>query len=231
MNIDYVVISSDDNPLYKDFYAIVAKQWYRLGFKTYYINITDTDEKIENQFGIIHKIKALDFVSTGFQAQVVRPFCCKFIQGNLLMSDIDMLPLQKEYFNKYAEELTEDNVIIYSGQPYTTISNYPMCYILSNSKNFLKYLDIHNIDFSDYCKMLINNYGEKWYTDESFMYHKLQLNKEKLVIKNRNSSDRIDRANWNYNLNMLKSKFYIDSHLLRPYSQYKKEIDELINSI
>ena len=83
MKIDYVVISSDDNSLYKDFYEIVAKRWNQLGLKVYYINITNEDQMIENEYGIIHKIKSIDGFSTGFQSQIVRLFSSNLIEGNL----------------------------------------------------------------------------------------------------------------------------------------------------
>lgn len=230
--IDYVIISSDDNPMYKDFYLIVAKRWLELGYKTYYLNISDTDEIIENEYGIIHKIKALDFVSTGFQSQVVRLFSSKFIEGNIMMSDIDMLPINGNYYNQYLNELTDNNVIIYSGQPYGDVPYYPICYVLSNSKNFRKYLNIDNISFSEYCRMLLNNYKEAWNTDENFMYDRFQNYRENLVIKNdRDFSRRIDRGNWNYNINLLKNGHYIDSHMLRPYKEHKSKIDKLAHEI
>ena len=230
-NIDYVVISSDDNPMYKDFYPIVAKRWLELGYKTYYLNISATDEIIENEYGIIHKIKALDFVSTGFQSQVVRLFSSKFIEGNIMMSDIDMLPINGEYYNQYLKELTDDNVIIYSGQPYGDVPYYPMCYVLSNSKNFRKYLNIDNINFTEYCKMLSDKYGEAWNTDENFLYDKLQKHLDKISLKNRDFSRRVDRGSWFYNIELLKNGHYIDSHLLRPYSIYSTHINTLIDSL
>ena len=232
MKIDYVIVSSDDNPMYKDFYPIVAKRWLELGYKTYYVNITDKDEIIENEYGIIHKIKSLDFVSTGFQSQVVRLFSSKFIEGNIMMSDIDMLPINGDYYNQYLNELTDDNVIIYSGQPYSDVPYYPMCYVVSNSFNFRRYLEIEDVNFSEYCKMLSDAYGQAWNTDENFMYDRFQNYKENLVVKNdRDFSRRVDRSNWNYNIELLKRGQYIDSHMLRPYNQYRIKIDELINEI
>jgi hypothetical protein len=232
MKINYVIISSDDNPMYKDFYTIVAKRWFDLGFKTYYVNITHIDEVIENEWGIIHKIKSLDFVSTGFQSQVVRLFASNFINGVILTSDIDMLPINVNYFKQYINELTSDNVIIYSGQPYGNVPYYPMCYVLSHSNNFREYLDIKDMSFSEYCKMLLNKYGQAWNTDENFMYNQFQNHSDKLIIKReRDFSRRIDRGNWSYNLDLLKSGHYIDSHMLRPYLQYKKYIDELIKHV
>jgi hypothetical protein len=229
--IDYVIISSDDNPMYKDFYPIVSKRWLELGYKTYYLNISDSDEIIENEYGVIHKIKALDFVSTGFQSQVVRLYSSKFINGNILTSDIDMLPINKDYYNQYNSELTSDNVIIYSGQPYGDVPYYPMCYVLSHSTNFVKYLDIENLDFVSYCRMLHQKYGEAWNTDENFMYDKFQNHIDKLIIKERDFSRRVDRGNWRYDINLLKDGYYIDSHMIRPYSVYKEQVDILLKNI
>jgi hypothetical protein len=222
--IDYVIISSNDDPLYKDFYPIVAKRWLEIGLKTYYINITDRDEIIENEFGIIHKIKSLDFVSSGFQSQVVRIFASKFFEGNMLTSDIDMLPLNREYYNQYNSELTDDNVIAFTGlHPY-----YPMCYVLSHTSNFRKYLEIEDLNFEEFCLMLNEKYGSKWNTDEHFMFDQFQKYLDKIVLKQRDLSRRIDRSFWTYDIRLLQSGYYIDSHLLRPYSQYKRHIDELL---
>lgn len=232
MKVDYVVISSDDNPMYKEFYEIVAKRWLDMGYKTYYINITDNDEIYENEYGVVHKIKSLDFISTGFQSQVARLFSSKFIEGNIMMSDIDMLPINSEYYNQYVNELTDSNVIIYSGQPYGNVPYYPMCYVLSNSKNFRKYLEIEDMNFSEYCKMLSDKYGQAWNTDENFMYDKFQNYKENLLVKSdRDFSRRIDRGNWVYNLELLEKGHYIDSHMLRPYKEYSFYIDKLIEQI
>jgi hypothetical protein len=231
MKVDYVIISSDDNPMYKDFYPIVAQRWLDLGYKTYYVNITDIDEISENEFGIIHKIKSLDFVSTGFQSQVVRLFCSNFFDGVMMTSDIDMLPVNGEYYKQYFDELTNKNVIIYSGQPYLDVPYYPMCYVLSHSSNFRKYLNIENISFSDYCKMLFDKYEEAWNTDEKFMYENLQNHLDKIIVKSRDFSRRIDRSNWNYNTDLLKRGHYIDSHMVRPYKDYSFYIDKLIEEI
>jgi hypothetical protein len=230
--IDYAIISSDDNPMYKDFYSVVAKRWNNIGIKTYYINITNVDEIIENEYGFIHKIKAVEGISTGFQSQVVRLFASKFIEGNLIMSDIDMLPINGEYFFSNAKELTKENVVIYTGQPYGNVPYYPMCYVLSHSSNFIKYLGIKDFDFKSYCQMLLNEYGEAWNTDEHFMYDRFQLHLDKLVVKNdRDLTRRVDRGGWGYDINMLKSGHYIDSHMLRPYMQYKQHIDDMIKII
>jgi hypothetical protein len=229
-NIDYIVISSNDDPLYKDFYPIISKRWKDLGYKTLYINITDKDDIEETEYGIIYSIKSLNFVPTGFQAQVARLFAPNLIEGVLLMSDIDMLPINGNYYKQYIPELTESNIIIYSGQPYGNVPYYPMCYVLAHSNTLKNCLDISNMSYSEFCKMLIIKYGEKWNVDENFLYDKI-MNKDNVVIKTRDFSRRIDRSNWAYDKTLLKDGHYIDSHLLRPYSSYKNRIDDLLQDI
>lgn len=227
--IDYVIISSDDNSLYKDFYPIVAKQWQKYNILTYYINITNNNSLIENEFGFIKNIKAVDFLPTGLQAQIVRYFASSFIDGNILTSDIDMLPLQRDYFTQYLNELTNDNVIIYSGQSYGNVPYYPTCYILSHTNNFKKYLQLDNKSFEEYCFILNNKYKQAWNTDECFLYDQLQHCLNKVVIKTRDFSKRIDRSNnSSYDINNLQNNYYIDYHMPRPYPEYKKQIDEII---
>jgi hypothetical protein len=42
---------------------------------------------------------------------------------------------------------------------------------------------------------------------------------------------RIDREDWSYDKEKLKSNYYIDSHMVRPLSKYYKEIKELVDVI
>jgi hypothetical protein len=43
--------------------------------------------------------------------------------------------------------------------------------------------------------------------------------------------NRIDRVLWRYDIETLKNGGYIDCHSLRPYTNYKEQVDKLINSI
>lgn len=231
MKIDYVIISSDDNPTYKDFYPIIAKRWFDLGYKTYYINITDIDDEITNDWGVIKKIKKIENIPTGFQSQVVRLFSFNLIQGNLLTSDIDMLPISRNYFNKSLLEYEENKILLLSGQPYDGVPFYPMCYVISNSDTMVKCLEIKDLSFEDYCNMLIQRYGVTWNTDENFLHSQLEKNKNMIKLMNRDFSNRIDRSDWQYDQEMLKNDYYVDSHLLRPFNKHKEEINKLINII
>jgi hypothetical protein len=45
------------------------------------------------------------------------------------------------------------------------------------------------------------------------------------------SGHRIDRTDWNYDIEKVKSGYYYDSHSIRPYKQHKEAIDKLINEL
>jgi hypothetical protein len=78
----------------------------------------------------------------------------------------------------------------------------------------------------------------QWYADERFSSEKIlkykQNNEESIILLKRNNGQngfRIDRSGWGYDPKLVKEGYYFDSHSLRPYHQYKNEIDKLVNLI
>jgi hypothetical protein len=66
------------------------------------------------------------------------------------------------------------------------------------------------------------------------MYLEEKLKKyegDKFIRLVRQGENRINRTNWIYNSGLIKLGMYYDCHSIRPYKQYKQEIDKLINYI
>lgn len=229
MNIDYVIISSDDNNLYYDFYPIVSKQWNKFGYKVFFAHITDTDSEIEEtEFGLYKKFKSIDNINSGFQSQVVRLFIPTLLKDkNFLISDIDMLPLNKDYFESKSKLVLEDKILIYSGQPYNDRPYYPMCYILGNGELLKKELKIES-NYKDFITKMTNYSNLDWNTDEKYFYQTTILSKNLVVLRDRDFNRRIDRSNWIYDINKLKNCDYIDSHMIRPYKSHEDQIKKII---
>jgi len=80
-----------------------------------------------------------------------------------------------------------------------------------------------------------NSSGGKWGHDEMYSTYKLlQYYKNGGKVETNMSippHKRIDRIQWNYDSLLVKNGWYIDSHLLRPYSQYKDHIDYLMSLV
>jgi hypothetical protein len=238
MKIDYVIVSTDNNPTYYEFWDVTKKLWYNLvGIKPILANITDNNNIIDNGDHIIHNIKSVDGVDSGFQSQVARMYITKYYQDYVcLTSDIDMLPLSKKYFTENIQNYNDDSLVIFSSDAYTNVNRYPICYNAAKGRLFDEILQLDE-SFEEYTKKLLS-YGWGWDTDELFFGMKVNSFKDqdKIIKLNRGwgngiALNRIDRSNWSYSTDQLIDQNYIDSHSLRPYSKHKTEIDKLINII
>jgi hypothetical protein len=230
-------MGSNDNPTYLDFWPVVSKVWKEVFKITPVLGlISDTDSDLyDDGNGLIKKFKSIKGVDSALQSQIVRIFLPKFLNGNSLLSDIDMLPLSKKYFIEQFHNFDDNKFYVLSSDNPECIEDnqYPICYNLGNKIMYEKIFDL-NKSWSDFV-IELNNMGNGWVTDQKFLFQKItQYESQKEIIKlNRGwnpwAINRIDRINWFYDKKMVISGEYIDSHLLRPYNNYRQQIDELIN--
>lgn len=239
MKIDYAIIGSNLNPMYLDFWPIVSKVWKK-NFNIIPVLGLICDQNsdfFEDEFGIVKKFKSIHGIDTGLQSQIIRHWLPKELTGNVIISDIDMLPLSKGYFVDQINDFDENKFYVMSSDNAECNANeeIPMCYNIANSKFYSKILDLDD-EWEQFATKL-NSMQFGWCTDQKFLWLKVkeQLSKdpESIVLLARGwgnyASRRIDRLGWFYDTNLVKDGFYIDSHLLRPYSSHKNQIDDLIN--
>ena len=233
MKIDYCLMGSTENPYYLDFWPVVSKVW-----KTKF-NITpvlglicnEDSDLIEGDYGIIKKIKKSPFSNPETQSQIIRLYLSKFLNGNCVISDIDMAPLSKKYFIDDISKFSDNDILIMSSHHSQTINTnqYPMCYVIGHTDIFNKIFKT-NLCWDDFVK---ESATHGWYSDQLFLYKSIQsygVDNVKFPYRSFNN-DRVDRSSWHYDENMVKNGEYVDSHLLRPYGMYSNEITKLIDLI
>jgi len=236
MTIDYSIVSTNENPTYKDFWEVVKPVWiHHVKINPILVNIGDSDDIIDHGDYVIFNIKKIDGVDTGFQSQISRLWVTKFFQDAVcLTSDIDMLPMSEKYFKDSVRNFNDDTLVIYSSDAYNSVKNrYPMCYNTAKGKTFTEVLELDKFkNFKDFCETLLNR-KQGWDTDELFLGESINKfhDQSKIIKLNRGWSSgqadkRIDRISWKFDKEKIHE--YIDSHLLRPYSSKKSEIDQLI---
>ena len=236
MKIKYAIMGSNMNPLYIDFWPIISKTWLEVfGIIPVLGLICDEDSDfISDGYGLVKKFKSIENVDDGLQAQIVRFYLPTLLDGICITSDIDMAPLSKEYFINKMKYLDENKFHVMTSDEPECLRNheYQMCYNIAKPENFIDVLKIDS-SWENYVLKLVNlKLG--WSTDQLYLYSMINSydKKEKIVLHNRGyngfANNRIDRAIWRYDPNMVINEYYIDSHLLRPYKQYKEEIDNLI---
>ena len=230
MKIHYSLMGSDMNPFYLDFWPVVSRVWKQKFNITPVLGlICDEDSDLyDDGYGLVKKFKPGNYFNIGNQSQLVRLYLSKFLSGNCIISDIDMIPLSKKYFIDDLKKFKkEDLIVMSSNHPMDGPNQYPMCYVAGNSTTFNKIFKT-DVSWNSFLGSIPDN---GWYTDQVFLYESINKYKSRnLKFPFRSFfNDRIDRSGWNYDENLLKNGHYIDSHLLRPYCEYKTQIDKLIS--
>lgn len=143
----HVITATDDNPDYFFFLPIVTKMWEKMGFQHHCVVIADPAKLTEAlRTAISHsKGAVLHFVNPnnvaqnfpGFQPWALAPLSrilagCLDIPKNdcVLTSDIDMLPIKQQWFDKIS--LEPNNIDIFGEDGATGgygNSRYPICYV------------------------------------------------------------------------------------------------------
>ncbi len=224
MKIQYALMSCNSNPMYLDFWPIVSKVW-KLKFNIHpvLIYVDEKEINLDKTFGTVIIKKPLKNFSLIFQSQFARIWYTQFFPNDTcITSDTDMIPLSSWFFIDRIKKINENEYVLSTADDY----GFNICYNIALGKTFYDFLELEE---------KWENQMEKfkhidWSTDEKYIEEKIK-NKKYLRLTGHSMKTRIDRSNWNYNPSLLKMGYYYDSHLLRPYTQYKYQIDNLLKNI
>ena len=235
MKIDRVILSSDTNQNYLPYWPIVAKAWKKLGIKPTLALIGKIDVEVDRSLGDVIRFDPILHVKTSLQAQTIRFFLpAMFPEEVCLISDIDLLPLNKEYFFDAVKDLPEDAFIVYRDKAYKNMPRYPMCFIAAKGKTFQEVFEIKKIRNIPFTIKKWKKLKLGWNTDELLLYRYLINWKdfdERCILLHHDVEKRIDRMDWKYDEKLVKENYYIDAHLPRPYSEHKEIIDQFISHL
>jgi hypothetical protein len=253
MEIHYSIVSSDDSH-YLDYWTTIKQAWFDIGITPVLVKIA-TDEEI-NKFKwkdtdglcvehcleiddeLIERsqtiyLRQIPGIKSSLQAQIARLWAYKLLDGNCIMSDIDMLPISGNYFHSIAENGNEDEILSYCADAADKFDgNHPMCYILANNAVMSSLIKFDT--WEDFCKTLAAAGGQGWSTDQWYLTQILNdYHKTISLQRGWNSAgcayNRLDRIGWNYDVS--KAKNFYDAHLPRPYKGNEEIIKKLVDAI
>lgn len=239
MKIEKVILSSNDNPDYIQFWPIVSEAWNSLGVEPILIY---TGEKKLKLNGNVIKFNPKN-MDSAFVAQNIRILYPALLKDkNVIVSDIDNLPLSKNYFLDSTLDYPDNSFIIYRPDacPPNMIS---MMWNAANSNTWKEIFKIEN-EKQIYFKLRLwysKKYtiqGKAWYTDQI----KLRKYINKFTTK-KNNKQRIiqlsdDQLGFNrFNRNKLLKHLedmrngvkFTDFHMPRPFEDYEETILEVFN--
>tara|TARA_R100000388_G_C7238126_1_gene159320 strand:+ start:783 stop:1523 length:741 start_codon:yes stop_codon:yes gene_type:complete len=239
-----VILSCDDNPFYYDFWPLVKDVWKNhLGIDPFLVHISNEVGDEEN----VHYIKPVPDVPIYLQAQLARIYFTQLFEDEIcLVSDIDMIPICKNFFDKKKIAMNVgDNSFYHLNPERREFGQLPLCYYCGFGRTYKKLFD--GMSWEEFLNFILEkdfnvnktNYrlpprlsgNNLWFSDELFLH--TQVSDKGVIIKKSDSlihpRKRIDREqilNLNY-LNLFNGEI-IDIHLPRPYSDFKEKTDKIL---
>ena len=228
--IDRVIVSSNENLTYLEFWPLVAQAWKKMGIKPTLALIADKNLTIDETLGDVIRLEPIPGIPTSFYAQVIRLLLPLYFEDEFcLISDIDMIPLNAAYFNDAVREIDPTHFVVFRNKGYFE-NKFPMCYNAALGKTFKEIFGIAKEQIPQLVRQWYHE-GFGWDTDEIMLYRSVTTwphFNDRCTLLNHEVRKRIDRSFWKYNEKLLADHWYIDAHCLRPYSKHKKEIDRLL---
>lgn len=244
MKLSYVLTACNDNKLYKDFIPAFIFSWEKL-YPSITIRILYISERYPHDLMnspisehiIWFPILDLDEISTAFISQFIRLLYPAILpnKGAVLITDIDMLPMNKSYYADFIKDIDEDR-FVYLRDDLLDKQQIAMCYNVAMPKVWSEIFEI--TDMEDIVERLKTVYktieyngapGENgWFTDQQYLYDKVtKWNKKTgkwVVIKDEDTNfKRLDRANMTLDdetIQRIKTGYYDDYHCLRPWDNF-----------
>ena len=134
-----IFISSDENPNYIQFWPLVATAWRRLDFEPVLSLVTDkpeTDWKWMKEFGEVVSFSKHKELPAGNWAKMARWWLYFKYENEIgIVSDMDMIPLQKDYFKKLPNNYDPDKHLILKGTyDMSKSAKFQGCYMTATGK-------------------------------------------------------------------------------------------------
>lgn len=232
MKIDYAIHASDDNKFYLDFWPLVSKLW-KLKFNVEPVLLHFGTEEVSSEYGTVIKMDVLEDYPVAMQAQCSRYFYATTLGDNVgIISDIDMLPLSKNYYINSIEDVEDDKYVHLNPCWITdTYPHIPACYHVAKGDTFKNVLGEY-ANFKEYLDWA-TTISHSWSTDELSSTQKIFGYEDQDIFVNierpgGQNGFRIDRPNWVYDLDLVSADYYFDAHCPRPYQEHKESIDSII---
>lgn len=243
MKLNCVLTAVNENPLYLDFIPLFIKTWKKL-----YPYVDVKIIIISNKIPEIYKeyseylilFKPVKNISTSFISQYIRilyPSILNYKNG-VLITDIDMIPMNRNYYTKNIEEYDNNKFIYYRENICFNYKQLAICYNVATPSIWKEIFNIKSInDIIDRLNIVyksinyVDGHGNAgWTTDQLDLYkYVMKWNKKTnnliCLKENKTGFKRLDRIH-NININIIKNNIsngiYSDYHCMRPFEKYKE---------
>lgn len=255
MKFDRVILSSDHNPKFIEFWPLVAKGWRTFfGDVEIWLALVAKkgvfDLKELRQHGNVELYEPLPHVPTANQAKVAR-YHAATAWGNdsvIMTNDLDLLPLQHAYVDQFVRP--PGHLFTLGHELYTgpEAGKFTAGYLTAESAVWRKLVNPFNHDWQMFVQSFVgmrifdhkedisrNVFHEdpNTFSDESLLRALLSVNPVPVFHAPRGynpyTARALCRANWHFDPKKLADGTYVEAHLPRPLSANTERIQPLID--
>ena len=250
MKLDCVLSAVNENPTYLGFVPLFIKTWNKLypdvDVKIVLIANDIPSNLMEYKKNII-LFTPIEKISTSFISQYIRLLypCILEYKNGVMISDIDMIPMNRTYYTENIKKFGNENFIYFRENICSQYNQIAMCYNIATPTIWSEIFKINSL--ADINERLVNvnnsiryvdGHGKSgWATDQIHLYkYVLEWNQKTKCFIRLNEKEtkfnRLDRGDEMINnFNLIKRYIiegkYTDYHCLRPMEKYEKINNEI----
>ena len=249
MTVTNVVLASDLNPSYLDFWPLARRAWRDVAGLDPLLVLVARDEEVPPALRTDESVRVfapLEGVHTAFQAQCIRLLYPALLDapGAVLVSDIDLLPMNRSYWHEPVAALDATFFVAYRD----VLHHRRMVAIAFNAAEPATWRDLFEIETAGDVRTRLGEWaagtvydgvrgGRGWHTDQTLLYDRLRAwgtsNGRVWVLDDDFTSfHRLDRADVERGLTRLqrqriRARRYTDFHALVPHSEHRELNEEV----
>ncbi len=250
MYIGTIVTATNTNPMYIEFIPMFVKAWKKVlpEADIIILLIADSIPEIYLPYkDYIKLVKPIPGIHTAFHAQCIRLLYPREVERDteaVIITDMDMIPLNNSYYTKPIEYIDDDSFIVYRDLLFPV--EIPMCYVAALPSIWKSVFGLEDTTKLLQHWFMQSHYsgilgGSGWTTDQLILSKMYKLWEGKKVLLNDiiTKYNRLERADvftfYQSNIELLKEKIkageFSDYHCLRPYSRFTELNNFIIDSL
>lgn len=217
--IERVILTSHGD-LYEDFMPVVSKAWRKI----FGARVGTTSDVCISGIPDCNAAKVCRLLGA-----------CEFPEEYVMLTDVDMLPLNVEYFNECASHAEPDKILFFTSElEGEDAGKFPICYTMAKGSTFKKYVNPYDLPYDELVKSWdfgpMANPSQLPFSDESLCKF-LFKDAPKICLERHHQHRRLCRSNWNPDPEKLDLHWYIDCHMPRPFHDNIDKLKPVFASI
>jgi len=258
MKIDRVILTTNNNPTYYQFWNPLSKVYKEnFGITPTLIFLGTQDEldslDLSKEYGEILRQDIVPSKDISWTTTWALFYYTKFFQNEIcLINGIDQIPMGSKFLIDYIKDIDDGDYVMLIDDAYKLMfgrkdwsqgGHSPSAYHIAKGETFDKVYEFEKT-FEDEIKKIesikLNSMWGTWGMDEAYSSSMLFNKKNSVKIKALSKFGEIIRGGRidcernlevPFNLVKLQNNGYIECHCCRPYSNHKNYLDSIFNNV